>query len=59
MQKTASLFAITSFYLVTIPGAFFLVFLQGQGLSGLFIGYLVGDSFLAYFYVRIVIKTAW
>lgn len=59
IQRTASLIALASFYLVTIPVAFVLVFVWGFNLSGLLIGYLVGVSFLTFFYIRLVITTSW
>ena len=59
IQRTASLIALASFYLETIPVAFVLVFVWGFNLSGLLIGYLVGVSFLTFFYIRLVITTSW
>jgi Na+-driven multidrug efflux pump len=59
IQKTASCIALASFYLVSIPVAFVLVFVWGLGLSGLLIGYLVGVTFLTFSYIRLVTTTSW
>jgi MATE family multidrug resistance protein len=59
VQKRASLIAIASHYMVSLPLAFLLTFLFEMGVKGLWIGMTFGVMLEAIFYVRLVLNTDW
>lgn len=59
VQKRASLIAIASHYMVSLPLAFLLTFLLEMGVKGLWIGMTFGVMLEAIFYVRLVLNTDW
>ena len=59
VQKRASIIAIASHYMVSLPLALMLAFVFGMGVNGLWIGVTFGVMLEAIFYVRLVIYTDW
>ena len=59
VQKIASFISLASFYLITIPVSFVLVFVCDMRIRGLWIGTVIGVFLNAVMFTRLVFKTDW